>query len=283
MKSLTDRYALNDGRSIPCVGFGTYLSRSGDECYDAVREAIKTGYRHIDTAAFYENEQSVGQAIKDSGIKREEIFVTTKLWNDDQGYDKTMRAFEKSYKNLGLDYIDLYLIHWPIPKGREHDYLALNAGSWRAFAELRSQKLIRSMGVSNFLPEHIEDLIAASDITPAVNQIELHPALPQNETVKYCEKHGIIVEAWRPILKGEADKNPQLVSVAAKHGVSASQVCLRWELQRGIVPLPKSVHADRIAENADIFGFELDDEDFKLIDSIPERRYGSHPLAFGRK
>jgi len=189
------------------VGFGTYLSRSGDECYDAVREAIKTGYRHIDTAAFYENEQSVGQAIKDSGIKREEIFVTTKLWNDDQGYDKTMRAFEKSYKNLGLDYIDLYLIHWPIPKGREHDYLALNAGSWRAFAELRSQKLIRSMGVSNFLPEHIDDLIAASDITPAVNQIELHPALPQNETVKYCEKHGIIVEAWRPILKGEADKH----------------------------------------------------------------------------
>lgn len=283
MKSLTDRYKLNDGNSIPCVGFGTYLSRGGDECYDAVRAALKTGYRHIDTAAFYENEQSVGQAIKDSGVAREEIFVTTKLWNDDQGYDSALRAFEKSYKNLGLDYVDLYLIHWPIPKGREHDYRSLNEKSWRAFAELRGQKLIRSMGVSNFLPEHIDDLIAASDIVPAVNQIELHPALPQNETVEYCKKRGIIVEAWRPILKGEADKNPQLASVAAKHGVSASQVCLRWELQRGIAPLPKSTHAARIRENADIFGFELDGEDLKLIDSIPERRYGSHPLAFGRK
>ena len=283
MKSLSDVYRLNDGHVIPCVGFGTYLSRDGEECYDAVREALKIGYRHVDTAAFYANEQSVGAAIRDSGIKRSDVFVTTKVWNDDQGYDNTMRAFEKSYKNLGLDYIDLYLIHWPIPKDREHDYRELNKGTWKAFSELKEQKLIISMGVSNFLPEHIDFLVESSGITPAVNQIELHPALKQDETVEYCFSRGIVVEAWRPILKGEADKCPQLAFVAKKHNVTASQVCLRWELQRGILPLPKSVHADRIRENADIFSFELDEEDLKLIASVPEHRYGAHPLSFGKK
>lgn len=283
MKSLSDVYKLNDGFTIPCVGFGTFLSRDGQECYDAVREALKTGYRHVDTAAFYGNERSVGEAIRDSGVNRDDVFVTTKVWNDDQGYDNTMRAFEKSYKNLGLGYVNLYLIHWPIPAGHEHDYRELNKGTWKAFAELKAQKLIRSAGVSNFLPEHIGYLIEESGMTPAVNQIELHPALRQDETVDYCFKHGIVVEAWRPILKGEADKNPQLAAVAKKHNVTASQVCLRWELQRGILPLPKSVHADRIRENADIFSFELDEEDFALIASIPEHRYGSHPLNFGKK
>lgn len=283
MKSLSDVYKLNDGFTIPCVGFGTFLSRDGQECYDAVREALKTGYRHVDTAAFYGNERSVGEAIRDSGVNRDDVFVTTKVWNDDQGYDNTMRAFEKSYKNLGLGYVNLYLIHWPIPAGHEHDYRELNKGTWKAFAELKAQKLIRSAGVSNFLPEHIDYLIEESGMTPAVNQIELHPALRQDETVDYCFKHGIVVEAWRPILKGEADKNPQLAAVAKKHNVTASQVCLRWELQRGILPLPKSVHADRIRENADIFSFELDEEDFALIASIPEHRYGSHPLNFGKK
>ena len=283
MKSLSDVYKLNDGFTIPCVGFGTFLSRDGQECYDAVREALKTGYRHVDTAAFYGNERSVGEAIRDSGVNRDDVFVTTKVWNDDQGYDNTMRAFEKSYKNLGLGYVNLYLIHWPIPAGHEHDYRELNKGTWKAFAELKAQKLIRSAGVSNFLPEHIDYLIEESGMTPAVNQIELHPALRQDETVDYCFKHGIVVEAWRPILKGEADKNPQLAAVAKKHNVTASQVCLRWDLQRGILPLPKSVHADRIRENADIFSFELDEEDFALIASIPEHRYGSHPLNFGKK
>ena len=283
MKSLSDVYKLNDGFTIPCVGFGTFLSRDGQECYDAVREALKTGYRHVDTAAFYGNERSVGEAIRDSGVNRDDVFVTTKVWNDDQGYDNTMRAFEKSYKNLGLGYVNLYLIHWPIPAGHEHDYRELNKGTWKAFAELKAQKLIRSAGVSNFLPELIDYLIEESGMTPAVNQIELHPALRQDETVDYCFSRGIVVEAWRPILKGEADKNPQLAAVAKKHNVTASQVCLRWELQRGILPLPKSVHADRIRENADIFSFELDEEDFALIASIPEHRYGSHPLNFGKK
>ena len=267
MKSLSDVYKLNDGFTIPCVGFGTFLSRD----------------RHVDTAAFYGNERSVGEAIRDSGVNRDDVFVTTKVWNDDQGYDNTMRAFEKSYKNLGLGYVNLYLIHWPIPKDHEHDYRELNKGTWKAFAELKAQKLIRSAGVSNFLPEHIDYLIEESGMTPAVNQIELHPALRQDETVEYCFSRGIVVEAWRPILKGEADKNPQLAFVAKKHNVTASQVCLRWELQRGILPLPKSVHADRIRENADIFSFELDEEDFALIASIPEHRYGSHPLNFGKK
>ncbi len=277
---INDRIRLLDGNTIPQLGFGTYLSEP-DDCYKAVLCALECGYRHIDTAAFYRNEAAVGRAVRDSSIKRDEIFVTTKLWNDDQGYDNTRKAFEKSFNELGLDYIDLYLIHWPIPKGHESDYAELNDGTWKAFNELKAQGLIRSVGVSNFLPEHIERLYNASGVLPVINQIELHPALPQWETVEYCKSKGIAVEAWRPILKGEANAVPQLNEIAAKHGVTPTQVCLRWELQRGIIPLPKSVTPSRIAQNADVYGFSLDDEDMQKIASITERRYGFHPLSFG--
>lgn len=283
MKGLSDTYQLNDGVKIPRLGFGTYQSRSGDECYDAVREALKVGYRHIDTAAFYENEYSVGQAVKDSGIARSEIFVTTKLWNGDHGYDATMRAFEKSYNALGLDYVDLYLIHWPIPPEHKHDYRELNKGTWKAFIELKEQKLIKSLGVSNFLPEHLDEIIADTGYVPSVNQIELHPALKQTETVEYCNAHNILVEAWRPIMKGIADSYPQLAQIASKHGATAAQICLAWELNRGILPLPKSVHAERIRENADVFDIALDKEDVELINTIEEHRFGSHPLTMNKK
>ena len=279
MKSLTDKILMNDGYSIPCVGFGTYLSKSGQECYDAVKEALKVGYRHIDTASYYKNESSVGEAIKDSKIAREDLFVTTKLWNTDQGYDSTLRAFEKSYRALDLDYFDLYLIHWPIPTGHEHDYRALNEGTWKAFIELREQKLIRSIGVSNFLPEHIEYLVSVSGVMPAVNQIEAHPGLPQTETVGYCKEKNIVVEAWRPLMKGDASNYPVLISIANKYGVTPVQVALRWSLEKGFVPLPKSVTPSRIAQNACIFGFSLDSEDMALIDALEEKRYGSHPLS----
>ncbi len=275
---ITDKILMNDGYAIPRLGFGTYLSKSGDECYYAVREALKTGYRHIDTASFYRNEESVGQAIRDSGIPREQVFVTTKLWNDDQGYDNAMRAFEKSFKALNLAYVDLYLIHWPIPYGHENDYRELNLGSWKAFIELREQKLVRSVGVSNFMPEHIEYLTEQSGVKPCVNQIELHPALVQRDTTDYCKANGIVVEAWRPIMRGEAAQYPVLEEIAEKHGVSASQVCIAWSLLSGYVPLPKSVHADRIRENADVFNIALDDEDMARIAAMPEHRYGSHPL-----
>ncbi len=278
MKSLTDKIQLLDGYAIPCVGFGTYLSENGKECYDAVREALKVGYRHIDTASFYKNEQSVGQAVKDSKIARDELFVTTKLWNDDQGYDSTMRAFEKSYKKLGLEYIDLYLIHWPIPVGHEHDYKELNEGTWKAFIELREQKLIRSIGVSNFLPEHIDYLEKVSGVTPVVNQIEAHPGLNQTETALYCKQKGIVVEAWRPIMKGDAGSFPVLVELARKYGVTPTQIALRWSLDSGFVPLPKSVTPSRIKENSEIFSFSLTAEEIAKINDITEKRYGSHPL-----
>ena len=277
----TDKQIMNDGRQIPKLGFGTFLS-SIEECYTSCRSAINEGYRHIDTASYYKNEQAVGQAVRDSKIKREEIFITTKLWNDDQGYDKTMRAFEQSHKNLGLEYIDLYLIHWPIPQGREKDYETLNDGTWKAFKELKEQGVVKSIGVSNFLPEHIERLTNVSGIMPAVNQIELHPALTQNETVEYCKANNIVVEAWRPILKGNANSFAPLVEVAKKHNVTATQVCIRWSLQKGYVPLPKSVHTERIKENFNVFGFSLDEEDMQAIATIEQKRYGSHPLHFGK-
>lgn len=280
--NINDKIKLSDGYSIPQLGFGTYLSEP-DDCYRACLTALKVGYRHIDTAAFYRNEDAVGRAVRDCGLEREDIFVTTKLWNDDQGYDNTMRAFEKSYRALGLDYFDLYLIHWPIPQGREADFAELNDGTWKAFCELKEQGLIRSLGVSNFLPEHIERLRKASGVTPVINQIELHPALKQTETVEYCRANGIAVEAWRPIMKGEADLYPQLAAVAEKHGVSATQVCLRWHLQNGFIPLPKSVTDARIIANADLYGFELDGDDMALIDGIEEKRYGMHPLRFGKR
>lgn len=282
MKSLTDTFPLAGGGSIPCLGLGTYKAEK-QECYDAVRAALEIGYRHIDTAAFYGNEDAVGQAIRDSGISRSDIFVTTKVWHTDQGYDKTMRAFEKSFEALNLGYIDLYLIHWPIPKGHLGDYKQLNAGSWRAIVSHIKGGALRFGGVSNFLPQHIEELAETGDYMPVVNQIECHPGLNQDETVDYCRKKGILVEAWRPLLRGGADKFPLLAEIARAHNCSATQICIAWLLARGICPLPKSVHADRIKENADVFGINLSEEEVRLINGLPEYRLGSTPLDFAKQ
>lgn len=281
MKSLNDKFPLIGGGGLPCVGFGTYLARD-KECYDAVREALKVGYRHIDTAAFYGNEKIVGDAIKDSGINRKDVFVTTKVWVTDQGYDKTMRAFEKSFRELDIGYLDLYLIHWPIPTGHAHDYEQLNDGSWKAMTLMVEQGALKYAGVSNFLPCHIESLIKNSDYRPVVNQIECHPALNQDETVEYCLKNGIIVEAWRPLMHGNADEYPVLTKIAERHGCTASQVCLAWLLERGICPIPKSVTPSRIRENADVFEIKLTPEEMREINAMPEHRFGSHPLTFNK-
>lgn len=281
MANLTTKVPLLYGKSIPLVGLGTYLS-SRNECYDAVRHALKVGYRHVDTASFYKNEDLVGAAIRDSGINREEIFVTTKLWNTDQGYDSTLRAFENSITALNLDYVDLYLIHWPIPTGHSHDYRQLNADSWSAMLRLKNEGVIKSLGVSNFLPQHIDELMTTTDSLPEVNQIEMHPGLNQTETVEYCKNKGIVVEAWRPVLKGGADTVPTLKRIADVHGVSSSQVCLAWLLSKGVVPLPKSVTPSRIEENSDVFEISLSESEIKEIDEMDEIRLGSHPLSLNK-
>ena len=281
MRNLTDKFTLNDGFSMPIVGFGTYLSTE-QECYDAVRHALKVGYRHIDTASFYKNERVVGDAVRDSKINRDEIFVTTKLWNTDQGYDSALRAFEKSYENLNPGYVDLYLIHWPIPTGHAHDYRTLNADSWKAMNERRGQGLIRSLGVSNFLPEHIDQLCSTTEYAPVVNQIEMHPGLNQTETVEYCLKRGIVVEAWRPVMKGLAGDQPVIAKIANETGASTAQVCIAWLLSKGVCPLPKSVTPARIAENAEAINITLTKEQISAIDDMPEIRLGSHPLTLNK-
>lgn len=268
MKSLKDVYKMRNGVGIPCVGFGTFLTPDGDTVINAVRKALEAGYRHVDTAAFYDNEKGIGEGLRRSGVPREEVFVTTKLWNADQGFDSTLKAFDRSIKNLGLDYIDLYLIHWPRIKGREDQWPQLNRDSWRAMTQLYKEGRIRSIGVSNFKPHHIESLMQQADIMPMVNQIELHPGLMQQETVDYCRKNDIVVESWGPFSRGNLLKSGLIDGMAAKYGKTPAQVTLRWHLQQGFLPLPKSVTPERIVENARIFDFELSPQDMQTITSI---------------
>jgi diketogulonate reductase-like aldo/keto reductase len=228
----------------------------------AVSAALKHGYRHVDTARIYGNEQDVGEAIKKSGVPRAEVFVTTKLWNDDQGYDSALRAFDASLKRLGLDYVDLYLIHWPVA-GQRKD-------SWRALERIHQEKRAHAIGVSNFLVPHLEELLGSAKEVPAVNQIELHPFLQHRETVEFCQKKGIVVEAYSPLTRGERLKHATVMQVAKKVGRSPAQVLLRWGVQHGLVVLPKSVNEPRIAENVALFDFALDEAAMKALDGLDE-------------
>lgn len=247
---------------MPAIGFGTW-QLSPDDAEHSVTEALKIGYRLIDTAKIYRNEQSVGKGIRQSGIPREEIFVTTKLWNSDQGYDSALRAFNESLDKLGLDYLDLYLIHWP-GEGpeRRHD-------SWRALSELQKQGRIREIGVSNFTIRHLRQLMEASDVLPAVNQIEFHPFIydEQKELLDFCKDQGIVFEAYSPLAQGHLS-DEQLVKIGEHHGKSASQVMLRWAVQKGTVPLPRSANPEHIKQNFDIFDFELSDDEIAQIDDL---------------
>ncbi|HGR2808127.1 TPA: aldo/keto reductase [Streptococcus pneumoniae] len=263
-------YQLNNGVEIPVLGFGIFKAKDGEEAYRAVLEALKAGYRHIDTAAIYQNEESVGQAIKDSGVPREEMFVTTKLWNSQQTYEQTRQALEKSIEKLGLDYLDLYLIHWPNPKPlRENDaWKTRNAEVWRAMEDLYQEGKIRAIGVSNFLPHHLDALLETATIVPAVNQVRLAPGVYQDQVVAYCREKGILLEAWGPFGQGELFDSKQVQEIAANHGKSIAQIALAWSLAEGFLPLPKSVTTSRIQANLDCFGIELSHEERETLKTI---------------
>jgi 2,5-diketo-D-gluconate reductase A len=265
---------LNNGVEIPQIGFGVFQI-DDDATTAAVSEALAAGYRSIDTAAIYGNEAGTGRALAASGINRDELFVTTKLWNADQGYDTTLAAFDTSLATLGLDYLDLYLIHWPAPANK------LFVESWRALEKLYADGRVRAIGVSNFLPEQLDELAAVSTIVPAVNQIELHPALQQHDTVAYNRAHGIATEAWSPLAQGAMLSDESIQAIAARLGRTPAQVILRWHLQQGRIIIPKSVTPARIRENLDILEFELTDADLSAIDALErDGRTGPHPAEF---
>lgn len=268
LTSLTSDLKLSNGVTIPGLGYGTYQTPPED-AYRAVTDALAVGYRHIDTAARYGNESGVGQAVKDSGLKREEVFITSKLWNTERGYDKAMAAFEKTLAELGTDYLDLYLIHWPAnEKQFGQEAAALNLDTWRAFEDLYKAGKIKAIGVSNFMPNHLEALLAQAEIKPMVNQIEVHPGWPQTEAIRYCQRNDILVEAWAPLGEAAALSNPVLAKIAAKYDHTPAQVCLRWEIQQGILPLPKSVHKERMVENTKLFDFELTEDEMDIIGAL---------------
>lgn len=268
--NLKDTTTLHNGVKMPWVGLGVFKVNEGEEVVQSVKAAIKNGYISIDTAAIYKNEEGVGQAIKESGIPREDLFITTKLWNAEQGYESTLEAFKTSLNKLGLDYLDLYLIHWP-GKNKYKE-------TWKAFEKLYKEGRVRAIGVSNFQVHHLEDLISSAEIIPMVNQVEFHPHLTQKELRSYCKKEGIQLEAWSPLKQGQLLNEPVLEDLAHKYNKSVAQVILRWDLQHGVVTIPKSVKEHRIIENADIFDFELTAEDMEKIDGLnQESRAGSHP------
>jgi diketogulonate reductase-like aldo/keto reductase len=268
--NLKDTTTLSNGVKMPWVGLGVFKVTEGEEVIQSVKAAIKNGYISIDTAAIYGNEEGVGQAIKDSGVPREDLFITTKLWNSEQGYESTLKAFETSLTKLGLDYLDLYLIHWP---GKDK-----YKETWKAFEKLYKEGRVRAIGVSNFQVHHLEDFISSAEIKPMVNQVEFHPHLTQKELLAFCKNEGIQLEAWSPLKQGQLLSEPVLEDLAHKYNKSVAQVILRWDLQHGVVTIPKSIKEHRLIENADIFDFELSTEDMDKIDGLnQDSRAGSHP------
>ncbi|MDO6993601.1 aldo/keto reductase [Brachyspira innocens] len=267
-KSLKDTFTLSNGYKIPCIGFGTWQTPDGETAVNAVKEAIKLGYKHIDTAAIYGNEKSIGKAIKESGINRDELFITSKVWNKERGYKTTLKAFEKTLNDLSLDYLDLYLIHWPASVNQFKDWDNINLETWRAMTELYKAGKIKSIGVSNFMPHHLKSLME-TEIKPMVNQIEFHVGFMQEETFKYCNDNNILIEAWSPLGTGKMLDNNTLKEIANKYNKSIAQLCIRWCLQNNTLPLPKSVTPSRIKENTEIFDFVISDEDMKKINNMP--------------
>lgn len=276
MKNLTDlkgTFRLHNGVDMPYFGLGVYLSEDGKEVTNAVKWALQDGYRHIDTASIYNNEEGVGLGIRESGVDRKDIFVVSKVWNSDQGYESTIRAYESSLERLNLDYLDLYLVHWPV-KGKYKE-------TWRAMEYLYKYKGVRAIGVSNFLQHHLEDLIAASEIVPMVNQMEFHPYLVQQDLIDFCHKNTIQYEAWSPLMQGHIFELEIMKDLASKYKKSIAQIVLRWDLQKGVITIPKSAKKDRIRANADIFDFELAPEDVKKLENLDRgKRFGPDPDNF---
>jgi len=273
VKNLQSTVTLHNGIKMPYFGLGVYKAEAGEETYNAVKTALQVGYRSIDTAALYGNEEDVGRAVRESGIPREEIFVTTKVWNTDQGYDNTLKAFETSMKKLNLEYVDLYLIHWAV----KDKYL----DTWRALETLYKEGRVRAIGVSNFQIHHLEAIMERFDEKPTVNQVELHPLLSQVELRQFCKEHQIAVEAWSPLGRGKLLDHPTIVEIGKKYGKTPAQIILRWHLQNDIIVIPKSVNEVRIRENANVFNFELSLEDMEKINAMNEnKRFGKDPDNF---
>jgi methylglyoxal/glyoxal reductase len=253
---------LRNGVKMPVLGLGVWQSAPGEETRSAVAEALATGYRHVDTARAYRNEGDVGAAIRDSGIPRGEVFVTTKLWNADHGYDKALRAIDHSLESLGMEQVDLYLVHWPVE--------GLRRDTWRAMEKILGDGKARAVGVSNYTARHLDELLGQAKVPPAVNQVEFNPFLFQQELLAHCRRHGIQLEAYGPLVRAHKMEHPVLQRTARKHGKTPAQVLLRWGLQHDLVVIPKSVRPERIRENADLFGFELDAEDVGALDALDE-------------
>lgn len=273
IKSILDRACLNNRIEMPWLGLGVWKAKDGNEVIHAVQTAIASGYRSIDTAAIYDNEAGVGKAIRECGVPRNELFITTKLWNTDHGYKQTLDAFHESLRKLGLDYLDLYLIHWPVKDKYKK--------TWEAFLDLYGQGKVRAIGVSNFQEHHLNELISFSGMIPAVNQVELHPLMTQKPLLEFCKKSGIQLEAWSPLMRGQFLDHPLLTKLADMHAKSVAQIILRWHLQNAVVIIPKSVTKHRIIENADIFDFELSAEEMSSIDALHQNhRLGADPNSF---
>ncbi len=276
MHKITDiqgTFTLHNGVEMPYFGLGVYLSKDGQEVSNAVKWALEAGYRHVDTASVYENEAGVGEGIRTSDVPREDVFLVSKVWNTDQGYDTTLRAFEASLQRLGTDYLDLYLIHWPVA-GKYKE-------TWKALERLYAEKRIRAIGVSNFMQHHLEDLLTEAMVVPMVNQMEFHPYLVQQPLLDFCNANRIQYEAWSPMMQGRIFKDPAFQELAGKYQKTIAQIVLRWDLQKGVMTIPKSSKKERILANADLFDFEISLEDMKFLDAMDQgKRFGPDPDNF---
>ncbi len=273
MLTANSTVCLNNGREMPLVGLGVFQAREGEEVENAVTWALDAGYRSIDTAAVYQNERGVGEAVKASGVPREDIFLTTKVWNTDQGFDATLQAFDKSLDRMQTDFVDLYLIHWPVEDRFKE--------TWAAMEYLHEQGRARSIGVSNFLVHHLKELLSVATVMPTVNQVEFHPRLQQPGLQDFCHSNEIVLEAWSPLMKGKVLEIPELVEIAEGHGKNAVQVTVRWLIQKGIIAIPKSVHRERIEKNIEVFDFQLSEEEMAAINALDRgTRIGPDPDNF---
>ena len=270
-------YTLNNGVQIPAVGFGTYKAADGKSA-DVIKAAIGSGYRYFDTASFYGTETYLAEAIRQSGLPRKDFFIASKLWKTEMGYENARDAFRRTLENLDTDYLDLYLIHWPLPEPGYENWKELDRETWRALEELYAEGKIRAIGLSNFLPHHIENILAGCTVRPAVDQIEYHPGYSQEAAVQYCKENGILVQAWSPIGRSRVLADPLVCELAAKYRVSPAQICLKFAVQRGVVPLPKSSSPERMKQNMDLFSFEMEQEDIWRLATMPQSGWsGEHP------